>query len=380
MPAGILENAPAKNNADFVKCNGKLRVEGVQLVNTHGQAIQLMGMSSHGLHWFPSCYTKESIQYLVENWGINVFRAALYIGEGGYAQQRDLKERVHDIVGWCKDLGIYVIIDWHVLTPGDPNDGVYSEAIPFFEEMALAYRDEDHVLFEICNEPNNVQWSRVKFYADRLIGAIRKIDSKTVILVGTPTWSQDIHEARKDPVARPENVMYAFHFYAGSHMSLLGRVRDEAKLIPIFATEWGTSDYTGDGGPYLADAKKFLDLFSDASGQKISWAQWSYADKPEKSAALRDGACASKSWDSTSCSGSFLKNYIKMHAPTCPGGSSLPQVASRAQPAAAKVEKHRFTQHENTVFNVDAEAREFVIGTEGSREVRPAAIRKRKLG
>merc|ERR1712048_1197347 len=178
-------------------------------------------------------------------------------------------------------------------------------------------KDEKHVLFEICNEPNGVQWGTVKMYADSVITAIRSIDPSTVVIVGTPTWSQDIHEARKDPVSRPDNIMYAFHFYAGTHMGLMARVREEARRIPIFATEWGTSQASGDGGPFLDNAKSFLDLFNDASGQKISWAQWSFADKAEKSAALQPGACAAKAWDSTSCSGTFLKAYIKIYAPTC---------------------------------------------------------------
>ena len=43
---------------------------------------------------------------------------------------------------------------------------------------------------------------------------------------------------------------------------------------------------SGDGGPYLADTKEFLDLFkgdarNGGTGQLISWAQWSYADKNE---------------------------------------------------------------------------------------------------
>merc|ERR1711988_2100034 len=244
-------------------------------------------------------------------------RAAMYVGEGGYSVKPELKTTVTNIVQWCKELGIYVMIDWHVLTPGDPNAGTYSGAVPFFEDMARAYKDEKHVLFEICNEPNGVQWSTVKTYADRVITAVRAIDPSTVVIVGTPTWSQDIHEARKDPVSRPENIMYAFHFYAGTHMSLMPRVRDEARLIPIFATEWGTSQASGDGGPYLEDAKRFLDLFNDAAGQKISWAQWSYADKAEKSAALLPGSCAAKAWDSTSTSGTFVKTYIKTHVQTC---------------------------------------------------------------
>ena len=43
-------------------------------------------------------------------------------------------------------------------------------------------------------------------------------------LSGTPTWSQDIHLAFANPVNDPHNVMYSFHFYAGTHMSLMSRV------------------------------------------------------------------------------------------------------------------------------------------------------------
>eukprot|EP00662_Eupelagonemidae_sp_cell21_P012579 gene12579-50541_t len=56
--------------------------KGVQAVptapSTVADAVQLMGMSSHGLHWYGNCVTKSSIRHLVEHWGINVFRAAMY--------------------------------------------------------------------------------------------------------------------------------------------------------------------------------------------------------------------------------------------------------------------------------------------------------------
>jgi endoglucanase len=307
------------DNAGFATVHGKLRVDGVQLVDSVGQPVQLMGMSSHGLHWFPDCYTKESIAHLVSQWGINVFRAAMYVGEGGYATDASVKARVTDIVQWCRDLGIYAIIDWHVLTPGNPNDTTYSGAVAFWQEMAAMHKDEDHVLYEIANEPNNVNWggnSGVKAYHQRVVAAIRAIDTDTVILAGTPTWSQDIHTAASDPLPAPldHNLMYAFHFYAGTHAGLLQRVKEYAPKIPIFCTEWGTSEASGNNGPFFDTSVDFLDVFADrdgAVGQTISWAQWSYADKAETSAALVPGACARQDWDATSCSGSFLRAYIR---------------------------------------------------------------------
>ena len=40
-------------------------------------------MSSHGLQWFANCNTYESLKFHVDDWGIGVYRAAMYIGEQG---------------------------------------------------------------------------------------------------------------------------------------------------------------------------------------------------------------------------------------------------------------------------------------------------------
>ena len=115
-----------------------------------------------------------------------------------------------------------------MLTPGDPNAATYSGAVDFWKEMATLYKDEDHVIYEIANEPNNVAWSRVREYHNEIISEIRKIDAESIIIAGTTTWSQDIHLAAEDPVAEPYNVMYAFHFYAGTHMHLLPKLDEYA--------------------------------------------------------------------------------------------------------------------------------------------------------
>jgi len=308
-------DAPKVDNTGFASRHGRLRLDGVQLVDSFGQPVQLMGMSSHGLHWFGNCYKKASVQYLVENWGINVFRAAMYVGENGYASDSSVEDLVHEIVEWTELLGIYVIIDWHVLTPGDPNDqNTYGGAADFFARAAARYSAKEHVIFETANEPNGVSWATVKAYHNSLIPVIREHDPEAIIIAGTPTWSQDIHLAAADPVSQPYNVMYGFHFYAGSHSNLRARVREYATVIPIFVSEWGTSQASGNAGVYLTESKKWLDVLADidgSTGVKISWAQWSFADKAESSAALQPSACQTESWHATSCSGSFLSAYIK---------------------------------------------------------------------
>ena len=61
-----------------VAVNGKLSVSGNFLVNQNGKAIQLRGMSSHGLQWYNEDYNFNSLSTLVNQWGINIFRLAMY--------------------------------------------------------------------------------------------------------------------------------------------------------------------------------------------------------------------------------------------------------------------------------------------------------------
>ena len=87
--------------------------------------------------------------------------------------------------------------------------------------------------------------------------------------------------------------MYTFHFYAGSHGEAL-RSKVQAAIdrgAAVFCSEWGTSEASGDGGPYLRAALEWL-AFLDR--HTISWVNWSLCDKSETSAALKSLAVALK--------------------------------------------------------------------------------------
>ena len=70
-----------------------------------------------------------------DDWHVNVFRAAMYTEEDGYIDDPSVKEKVKEAVEAAIDLGIYVIIDWHILYDGNPNEHK-EEAKAFFQEMA----------------------------------------------------------------------------------------------------------------------------------------------------------------------------------------------------------------------------------------------------
>ena len=269
--------------------NGALSVKGTQLVDEKGQAVQLCGVSTHGIAWFPDFVNQDAVIQLSNDWGANLFRIAMYTDEnGGYCTDGDkekLKKLVADGVGYAKQADMYVIVDWHVLHDQNPLTHK-DEAIRFFDEMSGKFKDENHVIYEICNEPNgDTTWEDVKAYAEEVIPVIRNNAKDAVILVGTPTWSQEIDKPQKDPITGYNNIMYTLHFYAATHKEdLQNKMKDAiAAGTPVFVSEYGLCDASGNGGNDLAQAGIWVDTMDQLG---VSYAVWSFCNKNETSALI----------------------------------------------------------------------------------------------
>lgn len=280
-------------NGDYILArpsqNGALSVKGTQLVDEKGQAVQLRGISTHGIAWFPDFVNQDAVMQLSKDWGANLFRIAMYTDEnGGYCTDGDkekLKALVTDGVEYAKQADMYVIVDWHILHDSNPLTHKV-EALQFFKEMTEKLKGEKHVLYEICNEPNSgCSWEDIKTYANEVIPVIRENAPEAVILVGTPTWSQEIEKPQNDPITGYDNIMYTLHFYAATHKEDL-----RSKMVsaveagtPVFVSEYGLCDASGNGGNDLGQAQSWIDTM-DQHG--ISYAVWSFCNKEETSALI----------------------------------------------------------------------------------------------
>lgn len=313
------------NCTDFAVGRGPLKLNGVQLVDQYDNRVQLRGLSSHGLQYAPECVTKESIAYLVGTWGINVFRAAVYVDEwlDGYTTNATFFDNfIEDIVYWCKDLGIYVIIDWHII--GDPNaylDEWYRPtsglALDFFRNVSYKYQNETHVLYEIANEPTLIPWNNLAWYHNLIISGIRENDPDAIIIVGTPDYSQALDLVNTKMIIDPENVMYAFHFNAATDESLLSVLGHYMHRIPVFVSQFSMTDRTGEEELNHTVARDFLDMMAGINDKKepitvVSWTLWGFSDLPDDvSSALIPTSCSSQNWYRTSCSGKYVENYCR---------------------------------------------------------------------
>ncbi len=273
--------------------HGKLHVEGAKLLNEKGEVCQLKGISTHNVGLYPEYINEACITELTDKFGISVFRLAMYSGEAddifGYGDGDDanrarLEAIMLEAVDICAKLGIYVIVDWHILRDGNPNTHA-DMAEAFFRKVCPKLAAYDHVIYEICNEPNTEgTWAEVTRYANRIIPVIREIDPNKVIIVGTPVWSQRVDEAVAAPLTFP-NLVYTLHFYADTHRDTLRQLMVDAVKdgLPVFVSEFGICDASGNGPVNDEQTDIWMDLLNEL---QISYVLWNLSNKDETSAIL----------------------------------------------------------------------------------------------
>lgn len=268
---------------------GPLSVKGTKLVNASGKTVQIKGVSTHGIGWFGEYVNKQTFASL-KSYGVNTIRLALYTDEGqGYCvvdknRQKQLYNLVEKGIQYTKELNMYCIVDWHILSDQNPNK-YKSQAKTFFNKISKAHKNDTHILYEICNEPNGgTSWSDIKSYAKTIIPVIRKNDPDSVIIVGTPTWSQDVDVASKSPLSY-KNVLYSLHFYAATHKTdLQNKLKTAVKNgLPILVSEFGICDASGNGQIDEASANKWMKLLNQYS---IGYVNWNLSNKNESSSLL----------------------------------------------------------------------------------------------
>lgn len=310
-----VSEAPSVYDSTPYGQHGALHVENGKLTDADGNTVQLYGMSTHGIAWFPQYINYDSFRTLRDDWNTNCIRLAMYTAEyGGYCAGGDkeqLKQLVRDGVSYATELGMYVIVDWHILSDCDPNQNK-DEAIAFFREMSETFADNDNVLYEICNEPNNgTSWDSIKSYAEEVIPVIREQKPDAVILVGTPTWSQEIDKAAASPLTF-DNVMYTLHFYAGTHKDdLRNRLETCAQNnLPVFVSEFGMCDASGNGANDFDSTTKWLDLLNK---YQISFCCWNLANKDESSSVFKAASTALSDWtdEDFNESGRWIREYFR---------------------------------------------------------------------
>ena len=289
-----------------VKQWGQLQVIGTQLCDQQGNPVVLRGISLGWHNLWPRFYNKKAVKTLKNDWHANVIRAAMGLHiEDNYLENPDYAlQCMENVIDAAIKQDIYVIIDWH------SHKLLTDEAVKLFGRMAKKYGKHPHVIYELYNEPIEDSWDALKEYAYTVIREIRKYDPDNIILMGCPHWDQDINLVAASPLEDVTNVMYTVHFYASTHKDYLRqRVVEAHKVVPIFVSESGVTEASGDGEINEEETQKWIDMMER---ERISWVFWSVSDKNESCSMLIPRATAGGPWpdDVIKRSGKIVKGLL----------------------------------------------------------------------
>lgn len=269
-----------------VACHGALSVRDGQIVGAHGEPVTLRGMSLFWSQWAPQYYAAETIDWLAQDWKVDVVRAAIAAETSDSARQHFDREfaKASTVIDAAVANGLYVVVDWHA------HRAYPEQAERFLVAIARKYGHLPNLIYEPWNEPlrEGVDWSRdVKPYHERVIGAVRAVDPDNLVIAGTPSWSQDVDLAAEDPLPFV-NLAYTLHYYAATHRQSLRDKGDAARArrLALLITEFGVVEATGNGPIDRAESEAWWDW---AEQRGIGWMAWSIGDRDEMSAALKPG-------------------------------------------------------------------------------------------
>ena len=313
-PSGIKKESTPEDTE--VGKHGKLSIADVDgytapvIVDKDNMPYQLRGVSTHGLSWFPQYVNKEAFQTFRDYWGVNLIRIAVYAHEGAnayvdrYAKEETEKEGhtyvegqnqeyndklIQEGVQAAADLGMYVIIDWHVLNY-NPNEDL-EEATAFFQKYAAMYKDYDNVIFEVCNEPTGTAWfdgsdNDLYSYCTKLTNAIRECGSDAIVICGTDSYSSRVDEVAGH-LLDDKNTIYTCHFYSASHYAdPMKKLTDALENgVPVIVSEYGVCTASGDGRYDVENADVWLDI---CDKNNVSYACWAISNSYESAAYFQE--------------------------------------------------------------------------------------------
>ena len=256
-----------------------LDVQGTKIVNAKGYVVQLKGFATMD----PTGVTKAQIVHFKKDWNITILRMPLEVDGAGNCWKTSnivvnapYLAAADSVLKWCEENHIYVLFDgWHESGQGN-TVGNFSQTVQAWSIMANRYKNQDHIMWEIFNEPHNVTWTAWVPMAQQLIDTIRsKNPVSKVIVAGTANWCQQA-DVKTLKIAR-DKIVYSWHPYSNVYGSI-GATIWESKfgyivtsgVAPVMNTEWGftsASDSAGYG----------TQLIQYMKDKGISWTGWIFS-------------------------------------------------------------------------------------------------------
>ncbi len=254
---------PTKKKEFVVSKYGSLRTDKGYVADASGNKVCLMGPSLFWSCSAPLWWNKETVNFLVEKYNIQVIRLPVAIAPCGSSGQTSCgnppdtwnkdcyyyrpdytKKLVDEVVKAAIENDIYVVIDFHEHKAEDWTN----LAKEFFTYFATKWGEFPNVMYEIYNEPlYEVDNSIVISYAKQVIPVIRAIDKDNIIIVGSKRFSREPDQVTSAGDGY-SNIAYTWHGYVKYDHQGDWSNNTWNNGVPVIVTEWGLNGGKADGG------------------------------------------------------------------------------------------------------------------------------------
>jgi len=279
------------------KPDPNLHVEGNKLVK-NAKVVRLQGANVPSLEWSNTGEkVYRSCRVLLEDWNANCIRLPLsqdrWFGkaEGQADKGEDYRATVDELVDFTDNRNGYLVLDLHWSDAGEWGKNIGQHNMPdmnsveFWKEVAKRYRKRPHVLFDLYNEPHDVDWKTWRDGGDvkegalsyktpgftALVETVRKAGAKNVLVVGGLDWAYDLTGVTGSFALADPNVMYASHIYPWK-TEWEAKVGVAADKFPVLIGEVGCEPDGKNEDP-ATWAPKVLDFIDKRS---LSWTAWTF--------------------------------------------------------------------------------------------------------
>jgi hypothetical protein len=267
---------------------------GNKILDTFGQVYYPHGVNKSGFEFDPTGagnWTQTDLNYMA-TWHANIIRIPMnqdYLLTDSSCSDPNYLSNIDAAVQEAHYAGMNVILDLHWVT-GDGLSGecangqqpmADTRSLTFWQQLAMHYKNDPKVFFDLYNEPYGVSWSTwlngspPRVGMQQMYNTVRAAGFNGPVLMGGLSYAYDLTGI---PTYAPSGtgIIYATHPYDYSNKQPSNWPTSFGFLTPtypVIGSEFGEYDC---GTSYVTSAMNYFDAPDGLSANQMGWLGWAW--------------------------------------------------------------------------------------------------------